>query len=113
LVLSVASLKELELRAGVTLSVSRFRPNVVVDGVEAHAEDSWSGGFSVGALRFEAMHPCRRCKVTTVHPLTGQVGEEPLKTLETYRRDEKGLAFGYYFAHMNEGLLRAGSSLSF
>ena len=109
-VISHAALRQLELKAGVTLAMVRFRPNIVIDEVEAHAEDSWPS-FTVGKMNFAAMKPCTRCKITTVHPLTGEVGEEPLKTLETYRRIEKGIAFGYYFAHMNEGKIRVGDQV--
>jgi uncharacterized protein YcbX len=102
LVTSTASLKGLEQKAGVTLSMSRFRPNIVVDGVSEHDEDVW-GGFKIGRIDFQGIKKCGRCKITTVHPLTGEVGEEPLKTLATYRREEKGVYFGYYYAHMSEG----------
>ncbi|MGE0528499.1 MAG: MOSC domain-containing protein [Bdellovibrionales bacterium] len=111
LVISTASLKELEARASVSLSMSRFRPNVVIDQVPAHAEDTWPE-FSVGSIRFQAIKPCSRCKITTVHPLTGEVSEEPLKTLATYRKQEKGVMFGYYYAHLNEGRLKVGAPLS-
>ena len=49
-------------------------------------------------MEFKALKPCTRCKITTVHPLTGEVGDEPLKTLATYRRQERGIMFGYYYA---------------
>lgn len=111
LVISQASLKKLEQLAGVTLSMSRFRPNIVVDGVEAHAEDTWAG-IKAGGIEFKALKPCTRCKITTVHPLTGQVGEEPLKTLATYRRGEKGITFGYYYAHLKEGRLKVGTEFT-
>ena len=112
LVLSKASLKNLEKVLGTTVTMSRFRPNIVVDGVEAHAEDQWQSGFSIGRLSFQPVKPCTRCKLVTVHPLTGQVGEEPLKTLSTYRRGEKGITFGYLYANVNEGLIHQGSALT-
>lgn len=121
LVISRASMNELERRMGedaligqkslsgrTQLSVHRFRPNIVIDEVgTAHAEDGWSG-FTAGGLRFEALKACTRCKVTTVHPLTGQVGVEPLKTLSTYRRGPKGVEFGFYYAHLSDGVIRVG-----
>ncbi len=110
LVISQASLKDLELKAGVQLSMARFRPTIVVDEVVAYGEDHWAG-FKIGSIEFKGMKPCTRCKITTVHPLTGEMGEEPLKTLSTYRTQEKGVTFGYYFAHLNEGRIRVGDSL--
>jgi uncharacterized protein YcbX len=110
LVISVASLKDLEKRTGVTLSMSRFRPSVVVDQVPAYAEDLWSG-FETSSIQFKALKPCSRCKITCTHPLTGEVGQEPLHTLSTYRRQEKGVMFGYYYAHLSEGAIRVGETL--
>jgi uncharacterized protein YcbX len=111
LVLSTESLKMLEQKAKVTLSMTRFRPNIVVDGVAAHAEDEWKG-FSAGRIKFDPLHQCTRCKITTVHPLTGEVGPEPLQTLATYRKGEKGVVFGKYYAHLDSGTLRIGDKLT-
>lgn len=110
LVVSQASLKDLELKAGVQMSMARFRPTIVVEEVVAYGEDQWAG-FKIGSVEFKGVKPCSRCKITTVHPLTGMVGEEPLKTLNTYRKQEKGVMFGYYFAHLNEGRIRVGDTL--
>jgi uncharacterized protein YcbX len=111
LVLSLASQKLLEQKAGVSLSMARFRPNIVIDGVEAHAEDQWANGFSVGSIQFKPMKPCARCTITSVHPLTGEVGEEPLKTLATYRKQDDGTMFGYYYAHLGEGRIAVGDTV--
>ena len=111
LILSTGSLKGLEDRMKAPASVSRFRPNVVVDQVLQHAEDNWNG-FKVGSVEFKTVSPCSRCKVTTVHPLTGEMGEEPLKTLGTYRRQDKGIMFGQYFANLNTGRLRVGDTIT-
>jgi uncharacterized protein YcbX len=110
LVVSAASMKGLEDRMKSAVSVSRFRPNIVVDQVLPHAEDNWSG-FKVGSLEFQSVGPCSRCKITTVHPLTGEMGEEPLKTLGTYRKQEKGIYFGQYYANMGTGRLKVGDQL--
>lgn len=110
LVISKASLKDLESRAKQTLSMSRFRPNIVVDGATAFAEDGWPK-FTLGSVEFKPLKACTRCKITQVHPLTGEVGEEPLKTLLTYRKGEKGVAFGYYYGHLNNGKIHVGQEL--
>ncbi len=92
------------------MSAARFRPNMIVEDTVQHAEDNWAG-FKAGALEFKTVSACKRCIVTTVHPLTGEMGEEPLKTLGTYRRQEKGITFGQYFANLNTGRLRVGDQL--
>lgn len=112
LVISTASLGLLESKIGAKMSMSRFRPNIVVDRVDAHAEDLWPA-FRAGAVNFKSLKPCSRCKITCTHPLTGEVGEEPLKTLGEYRRQGKGVMFGYYFVHQNEGVVRVGDELKF
>lgn len=112
LVISKAAVQELERKSGVTLSVSRFRPNIIVDHVPAHAEDGWAS-FKADGIEFSAIKACARCKITTVHPLTGEVGEEPLKTLSTYRRQEDGkVTFGYYYAHVKPGRIKTGARVS-
>jgi len=112
LVLSTASVKELSQRVGIELSIRRFRPNIVIDGVPAHAEDTWTE-FRAGDLRFKRVKACGRCKITTVDPDTGEVGEEPLKTLGSYRRAPQGqnILFGSYYAHLDEGRLRCGDTI--
>jgi uncharacterized protein YcbX len=111
LVISRASLEQLEKKAGITIAMSRFRPNIVVNQVPAHAEDEWTG-FKIENLEFKALKPSTRCKITCTHPLTGVVGEEPLKTLATYRRLEKGICFGYYYAHLRNGTIKLGATVS-
>ncbi len=111
LVISTGSMKGLEDRLKTHMSIARFRPNIVVDQVLAHAEDNWNG-FKVGSLEFKAVSACNRCKLTTVHPLTGDMGEEPLQTLSTYRQQENGITFGYYYANMGTGRVRSGDNLN-
>ncbi len=66
--------------------MNRFRPNLVIAGSPAYAEDTWHG-FSVGTAHFRAGGPCARCIVTTTDQETGERGTEPLRLLSTYRRD--------------------------
>lgn len=110
LVLSKASLAGLEERMKTKVSVARFRPNIVLDKVLPHAEDQWTG-FNVGKLEFTSLKPCGRCRVTTIHPLTGEMGEEPLKTLATYRQGEKGINFGQYYSSPSTGRVSIGDTL--
>ena len=66
------------------LPMNRFRPNIVIEGASAFAEDGWREvAAATGAYRFGLRKPCQRCKVTTVNQATGIIEEpgEPLKTL--------------------------------
>lgn len=75
--------------------MTRFRPNVVVSGAPAWAEDAWLGHrVRIGAVTFRAVKPCGRCVVTTVDQETGQQGQEPLKMLGRRRVIDQRLVFG-------------------
>ena len=90
LVISEASLADLNDRIVAhgeeAIPMSRFRPNLVVTGCPAFAEDMWPR-FRLGSAIFRAAGRSARCIVTTTDQLTGARGHEPLRTLATYRRD--------------------------
>jgi uncharacterized protein len=68
------------------LPMKRFRPNLVVTGSDAFAEDDWNE-IRVGEAVFRSTKPCERCVITTIDPTKGEFdGKEPLKTLATFRR---------------------------
>lgn len=97
LVANQASLDDLNARlesgGHAPVSMTRFRPNIVIQGLEAYEED-YIGSLHVGELTFAVVKNCARCPVPNVDPATGQVGEEPMTTLSTYRRFESGVMFG-------------------
>lgn len=109
LLISQAALDQLNGRASHPVSMLRFRPNLVVDGVAAHAEDGWRR-IRIGALQFELAKPCVRCVFTTVLPDAGALdsGGEPLATLKAYRRSPKGITFGQNLIARSSGTLRCG-----
>ena len=76
--------------------MERFRPNVVIDGVEAYDEDRMHE-LRAGPVTLRIVKPCTRCSITTTDQQRGAVdGVEPLQTLKEYRFDPKlrGVAFG-------------------
>lgn len=96
LIISQASLDDLNTRLPTPLPMNRFRPNIVIDGVAAYGEDEVHE-LSAAALRLRTVKPCTRCKITTTDQATGiAVGTEPLATLMKYRRslELKGVVFG-------------------
>ena len=96
LVLSEASVADLNSRLDKPVPMNRFRPNIVVDGFEAYQEDRIAG-LRIGDVELEAVGPCGRCMVTTVDQQTGVKGTEPLKTLASYRSEDGKVLFGQYF----------------
>ncbi|MEW5309202.1 MAG: hypothetical protein WDW38_001107 [Sanguina aurantia] len=88
-----AALADLNSKLAEPLPMNRFRPNLVVSGTEAWAEDSWRRIAIKGqeeaaapALELVSCKPCSRCKMTTVDQATGTfAGDEPLDSLAEFR----------------------------
>jgi uncharacterized protein YcbX len=96
LVISRASLAELNSRLPKSLPMERFRPNLVIDGVDAYDEDRMHE-LRAGPVTLRIVKPCMRCSITTTDQQQGAVdGVEPLRTLKEYRFDKqlRGVAFG-------------------
>jgi uncharacterized protein YcbX len=105
LVISTASLAELNRRliaAGQdAVSMNRFRPNIVLDGVaDAHGED-FIDELTVespdGPVLLKMVKPCTRCTVPDVDPETAATGHRIADMLAGYRADARlggGLTFG-------------------
>ena len=93
LVIGQGSLNDLNSRLDTPLPMNRFRPNLVIAGADAYAEDTWRD-FRVGETRFVGVKPCARCVLTTVDQDTAEKGKEPLKTLAKYRSRNNKIYFG-------------------
>lgn len=78
---------------GGAVAMTRFRPNVVVEGAPAWAEDDWRR-LRIGDATFRAVKGCARCVLTTVDPDTAERGREPLATLARTRRWDTRTWFG-------------------
>ena len=111
LLLSQESLDGLNQRLAEPLPMNRFRPNIVVSGCAAHAEDDWQR-VKIGDLPFRLAKPCARCVVTTTDQATGDRGAEPLRTLATYRLQGRQINFGQNIIHEGRGTLRVGDEVS-
>lgn len=107
LVLSEASLDDLNARLPEPVPVDRFRPSIVVGGCEPYAEDRWRRVI-VGGVGFRVVKPCSRCAITTVDQESGEGGKEPLRTLATYRKAGGEVFFGQNAIPDGTGPLRAG-----
>jgi MOSC domain-containing protein len=74
--------------------MTRFRPNLVVSGAAAWAEDDWRGrSLRIGDVAFRAATGCARCMVTTIDQETGRRTGQPMKMLGRHRRYDEGLLF--------------------
>jgi hypothetical protein len=108
-----ASLDELSRRVGESLSVRRFRSNLVIDGAEPFEEDGWRR-FRIGAVEFLAVDGCGRCEFTTVDPDTGErhPRREPVATLETFRKTDTGIYFSMNLMPLSAGELHVGDRVT-
>ncbi|GAA0904378.1 molybdenum cofactor biosysynthesis protein [Virgisporangium aurantiacum] len=118
LLTSIVSLHQLDrwITAGTEpapppLDVMRFRPNIVVDGFPAFAEDSWRR-VTVGDVGFRASAPCYRCAVTLIDPDTLARGKEPLRTLARHRKHGNRLHFGIWLVPAGDGDLHVGDAVT-
>jgi hypothetical protein len=112
LITTTASLDDLNRRMGKTIPMNRFRPNIVIDGDEAWAEDGWRT-LRIGGIELEIIKPCTRCAVTTTDQETGEKsGNEPLATLKTFRLIRQphltGAVFGQNAVPRKLGVIKAG-----
>jgi len=99
LIISEASLDDLNRRVDIELTINRFRPNIVISGCEPYAEDTL-GHFKVNQIEFFAVKPCSRCVITTVNPETGEKeSREPLETLAKFRKKDRKVFFGQNLLH--------------
>jgi uncharacterized protein YcbX len=110
LLVATASLADLSKRIGSDVSVGRFRPNLVVEGSQPWAEDSWRE-IRIGAVRMRVVKPCGRCVVTTRDPDSGEQIDphEPLKTLAAFHRAADGaIIFGQNVIPVETGSIAIG-----
>ncbi|MEO8974548.1 MAG: MOSC N-terminal beta barrel domain-containing protein [Casimicrobiaceae bacterium] len=99
LIIGAASLRDLNARllgkGATALPMNRFRPNIVVDGIEAFDEDHIDT-LTINGIVMKMVKPCIRCIVTTIDQASAAAGEEPLLTLSGYRQHATlgGIHFG-------------------
>jgi uncharacterized protein YcbX len=104
------SLHDLNSRLDRPVPMNRFRPNIVLKGCEAFAEDTWKR-IRIGEVELAVVKPCARCVVTTIDKESLEQHKEPLKTLGKYRMHELGAIFGQNAIPVRAGRLRLGMSV--
>ena len=109
-----ASLGDLNARLDESVPMNRFRPNLVVSGGDAWAEDKWRR-VRIGSVVFRAVKDCARCIVTTIDQVTSEKSplNEPIRTLATFRRKAGGrIIFGQNLVPDGGGVLRIGDRVT-
>ncbi len=117
LVTTEASLDALNVYLDEPLPMHRFRPNVVISGTAAWAEDGWKH-VRIGELDFRAAKYCARCVVTTTDQESGARGagnddrREPLRTLARLHRVDGKPVFGDNLIPDGTGTIRVGDEVT-
>lgn len=93
------------------MDMSRFRPNVVVDGdIAPFSEDDWRS-LIIGGVPFRFAELCDRCVVTTIDPVTLSHGKEPIRTLARHRRWDGKTWFGIRIVPLTTGTISVGDEV--
>jgi uncharacterized protein YcbX len=88
----------------------RFRPNIVIEGVDGAAERDWvRGRLRVGEALLFVSEPCERCVITTIDPDTTEVD---LDVLRRARRELGGM-MGVYCSVLEPGVVAVGDPVGF
>jgi len=95
LVCNAASLADLNQRMQAALPMSRFRPNIVLTGLNPWDEDRINT-LQIGSVRLQFVKPCTRCVITSLDQASGMPDVNPLPTLREFRWNPKlqGVTFG-------------------
>jgi len=96
LVTSTASLADLNARleqgGHAPVGIERFRPNLVLDGIEAHDEDRLDViriATEDGEVLLRPVKPCARCPIPNIDPATAESDPAVTDTLQGYRRNDR------------------------
>ena len=95
LVCNEASLADLNKRMPEAVPMERFRPNIVLSGLPAWAEDEVNT-LTIGEVTLRLVKPCTRCTIPSVDQKTGQASTNPVPVLRVFRFDKAllGVTFG-------------------
>lgn len=110
LMISEASLADLNSRLEETLPMNRFRPNLIISNTSAFEEDSMKE-FEINGITFYGVKPSARCVMTTIDQSTAEKGKEPLRTLATYRSSNNKIYFGENVIAAEGGGIRTGDEV--
>lgn len=95
-----------------SMTMERFRPNLVVDGdLGAFAEDDWSQ-VCVGEVTFDVAKCIDRCVLTTIDPDTLGSGPEPIRSLARHHSWDGRTWFGIQLIARGVGTLRVGDPVT-
>lgn len=105
-----ASLEVCAKALGRGLGMVRFRPNIVISGAEAFAEDDWAC-IRIGDIEFDLVKPCSRCAIPSVDPETGTRERDVISMLQAQCRRDGVIYFGQNLRHRGRGRIAIGDEV--
>lgn len=108
------SLDDLNTRLTTSVTMHRFRPNIVIAGASPFAEDNWLTlkiHTEKAKLEFQLVKPCSRCVIPGINPDTGEYQVEVLRALSTYRKKQGKIYFGQNLLGPSTGTIRVGDKV--
>ncbi len=107
LLVSRASLDDLNQRLEEAVPANRFRPNLIVAGTEPFAEDGWRR-IRIGEMEFDVAKACSRCVIPSIIQETAERDPGINRVLAGFRRREGQIFFGQNLLYQREGELNVG-----
>lgn len=92
LLISNASLNAINADLEQPVTMQHFRPNIVVDGCEAFAEDDWRT-IKIGSVTMQVVKPCSRCVIPSINPETAEKDSAVLRVLNKKRKGPDGKVY--------------------
>ena len=107
LLISQASLDDLNSRLDKPVPMNRFRPNLVVNRCDRFAEDGWRR-ILIGDVEFDVAKPCSRCVIPCIDQATAQRDAQINRVLASFRRFNGQVMFGQNLLYRHAGTLTLG-----
>ena len=111
LLISQASLDDLNQRLETPITMARFRPNIVVSGCTAFAEDEWTR-IRINQIDFRIVKPCSRCVIPSIDIASAQKQAIVTQTLSQYRMRDHKIFFGQNVIAEDTGELKTGMEIT-
>ena len=107
LLVSQASLDDLNARLKTPVTMARFRPNIIISGCQPFEEDNWKT-IQIGEVVLRIVKPCSRCIIPNINIKNANKEQEPIKTLSIYRKRENKIFFGQNVIATRYGKINVG-----
>lgn len=93
------------------IGMDRFRPNMVISGAPAYAEDGFRK-VRIGRVLFDVLKPCTRCVTINTDQVTGEREKGPLEVLSRTHLIDRRVVFGQNVVARDGGVVRVGDTVT-